>query len=118
MAFLNFFNQETLYTIMSIYFVACIISHDFRELVIWPVLYVRSKLMLTSENQREDDTNNDVDICILGEERPEPKYEDKYLEDIRKLSKEFIFDENEEKLSDTFSVRLISLYILYKVYII
>ena len=98
MAFLNFFNQETLYTIMSIYFVACIISHDFRELVIWPVLYVRSKLMLTSENQREDDTNNDVDICILGEERPEPKYEDKYLEDIRKLSKEFIFDENEEKL--------------------
>jgi hypothetical protein len=98
MAFLNFFNQETLYTIMSIYFVVCIISHDFRELVIWPVLYVRSKLMLTSENQREDDTNNDVDICILGEERPEPKYEDKYLEDIRKLSKEFIFDENEEKL--------------------
>ena len=98
MAFLNFFNQETLYTIMSIYFVACIISHDFRELVIWPVLYVRSKLMLTSGNQREDDTNNDVNECLLGEERPEPKYEDKYLEDIRKLSKEFIFDENEEKL--------------------
>jgi len=98
MAFLNFFNQETLYTIMSIYFVACIISHDFRELVTWPVLYVRSKLMLESGNRSEDNTNNDVDICILGEERPEPKYEDKYLEDIRKLSKEFIFDENEEKL--------------------
>lgn len=98
MAFLNFFNQETLYTIMSIYFVACIISHDFRELVIWPVLYVRSKLMLTSGNQREDDTNNDVNECLLGEEIPEPKYEDKYLDDIRKLSKEFIFDENEEKL--------------------
>lgn len=98
MAFLNFFNQETLYTIMSIYFVACIISHDFRELVIWPVLYVRSKLMLTSGNQREDDTNNDINECLLGEEIPEPKYEDKYLDDIRKLSKEFIFDENEEKL--------------------
>jgi hypothetical protein len=99
MAFLNFFNQETLYTIMSIYFVACIISRDFRELVTWPVLYVRSKLMLTSGNRREDDTNNNVDICLLGEEeRPEPKYDDKYLEDIRKLSKEFIFDENEEKL--------------------
>lgn len=98
MAFLNFFNQETLYTIMSIYFVACIISNDFRELVIWPVLYVRSKLMLTSGNQREDDTNNDVNECLLGEEIPEPKYEDKYLDDIRKLSKEFIFDENEEKL--------------------
>jgi hypothetical protein len=98
MSFLNFFNQETLYTIMSIYFVVYIISNDFRELVTWPVLYVRSKLMLTSGNRSEDDTNNDVDICLLGEERPEPKYEDKYLEDIRKLSKKFIFDENEEKL--------------------
>ena len=103
MAFLNFFNQETLYTIISIYFVACIISDDFRLLLTWPVLYVRSKLMLTSGNRREDDTNNntnnDTNDCLLGEEeRPEPKYEDKYLEDIRKLSKEFIFDENEEKL--------------------
>ena len=103
MAFLNFFNQETLYTIMSIYFVACIISDDFRLLLTWPVLYVRSKLMLTSGNRTEDDTNNntnnDENDCLLGEERPpEPKYEDKYLEDIRKLSKEFIFDENEEKL--------------------
>ena len=95
MAFLNFFNQETLYTIMSIYFVAYFVSNDFRELVTWPVLYVRSKLMLESGNRSEDDTND----CLLGEEeRPEPKYEDKYLEDIRKLSKEFIFDENEEKL--------------------
>jgi hypothetical protein len=99
MAFLNFFNQETLYTIMSIYFVAYFVSNDFRELVTWPVLYVRSKLMLESGNRSEDDTNNDTNDCLLGEEeRPEPKYEDKYLEDIRKLSKEFIFDENEEKL--------------------
>jgi hypothetical protein len=99
MAFLNFFNQETLYTIMSIYFVLYFVSNDFRELVTWPVLYVRSKLMLESVNQSKDDTNNDTNQCLLGEEeRPEPKYEDKYLEDIRKLSKEFIFDENEEKL--------------------
>jgi hypothetical protein len=99
MAFLNFFNQETLYTIMSIYFVLYFVSSDFRELATWPVLYVRSKLMLESGNRREDDTNNDTNDCLLGEEeRPEPKYEDKYLEDIRKLSKEFIFDENEEKL--------------------
>jgi hypothetical protein len=99
MAFLNFFNQETLYTIMSIYFVLYFVSNDFRELATWPVLYVRSKLMLESGNRSEDDTNNDINDCLLGEEeRPEPKYEDKYLEDIRKLSKEFIFDENEEKL--------------------
>ena len=99
MTFLNFFNQETLYTIISIYFVACIISDDFRLLLTWPVLYVRSKLMLTSGNRREEDTNNDENECLLGEEiPPEPKYDDKYLEDIRKLSKEFIFDENEEKL--------------------
>ena len=99
MALLNFFNQETLYTIMSIYFVLYFVSNDFRELATWPVLYVRSKLMLTSGNESEDNTNNDVNQCLLGEEEiPEPKYDDKYLEDIRKLSKEFIFDENEEKL--------------------
>ena len=63
MAFLNFFNQETLYTIISIYFVACIISDDFRLLLTWPVLYVRSKLMLTSGNRREEDTNNDENSC-------------------------------------------------------
>jgi hypothetical protein len=99
MAFLNFFNQETLYTIMSIYFVLYFVSNDFRELATWPVLYVRSKLMLESGNRSEDDTNNDVNDCLLGEEEsPEPKYDDKYLEEIRKLSKEFIFDENEKKL--------------------
>ena len=50
MVFLIFFNLETLYTIMSIYFIACIINDDFRLLFTWPVLYVRSKLMLILEN--------------------------------------------------------------------
>lgn len=95
MEFLNFFNQETLYTILSIYFMAYIISDEFRVLFVWPFLYVRSKFMLASKE--EDDTNNDVETHF-GEEIPEPKYDDKYLEEIRKLSKEFIFDENEEKL--------------------
>ena len=97
MVFLIFFNLETLYTIMSIYFIACIINDDFRLLFTWPVLYVRSKLMLILENHFEEDINNDVKTNFV-EDISKPKYEDKYLEDIRKLSKEFIFDENEEKL--------------------
>ena len=36
----------------------------------------------------------------IEELKPEPKYEDKYLNEIRKLSKEYEFDENEEKLKN------------------
>ena len=36
----------------------------------------------------------------MEEIKPEPKYEDKYLNEIRKLSKEYEFDENEEKLKN------------------
>jgi hypothetical protein len=41
-----------------------------------------------------------IDIKELQDEEPKPekKYEDKYLDEIRKLNKEFIFDENEESL--------------------
>ena len=67
MVFLIFFNLETLYTIMSIYFIACIINDDFRLLFTWPVLYVRSKLMLILENHFEEDINNDVKINFVEE---------------------------------------------------
>ena len=36
----------------------------------------------------------------MEEPKPEPKYEDKYLNEIRKLNKEYEFDENEEKLKN------------------
>ena len=36
----------------------------------------------------------------VEEVKPEPKYEDKYLNEIRKLSKEYEFEENEEKLKN------------------
>ena len=36
----------------------------------------------------------------MEEVKPEPKYEDKYLNEIRKLSKEYEFEENEEKLKN------------------
>jgi hypothetical protein len=36
----------------------------------------------------------------MEEVKPEPKYEDKYLNEIRNLSKEYEFDENEEKLKN------------------
>jgi hypothetical protein len=34
----------------------------------------------------------------IEEPKPEPKYEDKYLNEIRKLNKEYEFDENEKQL--------------------
>ena len=41
-----------------------------------------------------------IDIKELQDEEPKPekKYEDKYLDEIRKINKEFIFDEDEEVL--------------------
>jgi hypothetical protein len=55
------------------------------------VLYENSD---TSSNN--SDTNEEAEKNIL--DKPEVKYEDKYLEDIRKLDKEFHFDEQEVKL--------------------
>jgi hypothetical protein len=46
-----------------------------------------------------DNDNNDNDNEVA--EKPKPKYEDKYLEDIRKMDKEFQFDEEEEKIKQT-----------------
>ena len=43
------------------------------------------------EEEEEEDKNDE-------EEKKEIKYEDKYLEEIRKMSKDFFFDEKEEEL--------------------
>jgi hypothetical protein len=50
---------------------------------------------ILEENEKKPDDNQDAITDV-----PE-KYEDKFLEDIRKLNKEFVFDEKEEELERT-----------------
>jgi hypothetical protein len=50
-----------------------------------------------------DEKEEEEEIIVkekMEEVKPEPKYEDKYLNEIRNLSKEYEFDENEEKLKN------------------
>ena len=51
-------------------------------------------------NKEEDDEEDDNNQSTIQKEehKPEPRYEDKYLNEIRKLNKEIKFDENEIQL--------------------
>lgn len=51
-------------------------------------------------NTKYDDYNNDNDDSNLEIPQQKQKYEDKFLLEIRKLDKEFKFDEEEQKLRD------------------
>ena len=49
-------------------------------------------------NKEESENNIDDDNDEAIQQKPQLKYEDKYLEDIRKLDKEFIFNKEEEDI--------------------
>jgi hypothetical protein len=49
------------------------------------------------EDEDEDEVKSDTTKVSVSTDVPQ-KYEDKFLEDIRKLNKEFVFDEKEEEL--------------------
>lgn len=53
----------------------------------------------TETKENSDDENNETSVNIINEKK-EIKYEDKYLEDIKKLDKEFIFTSEEEELKE------------------
>lgn len=86
------FNQDMLYSILAIFFfISYIPPNKIHYLIDWVTEFLRLKpqqCTICHENNHTDDE----------EFKPEPKYEDKYLEDIRKLDKEFIFDEKELEL--------------------
>jgi hypothetical protein len=53
------------------------------------------------KKEEQEEEQEEINVKEKMEEvKPEPKYEDKYLNEIRKLSKEYEFDENEEKLKN------------------
>jgi hypothetical protein len=95
-------NQESIYSILTIFF----LSYYAREKM-YPILikiyndvnFFRLFTMLMSSQQilEEDEEKKPDDTPVTIMDVPE-KYEDKFLNDIRKLNKEFVFDEKEEEL--------------------
>lgn len=88
-----FFDKETLCTLLTIFFLTYYFSPEKLRQFYYKFALVASK--------EEIDNSHDVDInvALLGEEpEPEPKYTDKYLEYIKKMNPEFVFDEKEKEL--------------------
>ena len=90
-----FFDKETLCTLLTIFFLTYYFSPEKLRQFYYKFALVASK--------EEIDNSRDVDInvALLGEEpepEPEPKYTDKYLEYIKKMNQDFVFDEKEKEL--------------------
>jgi hypothetical protein len=86
------FHIETLRTIFSIFFLACVLYDN----IYWIFLYVQFKftkqpLVKQLDYNGNGNINVDTDTCVVCES----KYEDKYLELFRKGKRAFHFDENE-----------------------
>ena len=97
-------NQGSIYSILTIIF----LSYYTREKV-YPIIikiyndinFFRLFTMIMSSQEMneilEESENKPEDNVVAITDVPE-KYEDKFLEDIRKLNKEFVFDEKEQEL--------------------
>ena len=55
-------------------------------------------VLYTKLNEVEDKITNTENLTIVENSTPMPKYEDKYLKEIRKLNKEYIFNDEEKEL--------------------
>ena len=82
-----FFDKETLFTLLTIIFLTYYFSPEKLRQFYGKFALAASKEVI------EDEINN---VALLGEENPTLKYEDKYLEDIKNMSTEYIFDEFEK----------------------
>ena len=97
-------NQGSIYSILTIIF----FSYYARQKV-YPILikfyndinfFRLFTMIMSSQAILEDDEKKPDDNTVAITDVPE-KYEDKFLNDIRKLNKEFVFDEKEEELERT-----------------
>ena len=97
-------NQGSIYSILTIFF----LSYYARQKV-YPILikiyndvnFFRLFTMIMSSqemNENLEESENKPDDNVVAITDVPEKYEDKFLEDIRKLNKEFVFDEKEEEL--------------------
>ena len=94
-------NQGSIYSILTIFF----LSYYARQKV-YPILikicndvnfFRLFTMIISSQEILEEDEKKPDDNPVAIMDVPE-KYEDKFLNDIRKLNKEFVFDEKEEEL--------------------
>ena len=69
---------------------------DYYNHIVSPEFFVINE---TETEENSNDENNETSVNIINEKK-EIKYEDKYLEDIKKLDKEFIFTSEEEELKE------------------
>ena len=60
--------------------------------------YLYQIVLYTKLNEIEDKITNTENASIVENAKPVPKYEDKYLKEIRKLNKEYIFNDEEKEL--------------------
>jgi hypothetical protein len=60
--------------------------------------YLYQIVLYAKLNEIEDNITNTENLSIVENSRPAPKYEDKYLNEIRKLNKEYVFNEEETEL--------------------
>ena len=97
-------DEESMYSLLFIFF----LTYCMRGKV-YPILtkmyndynfFKLFTLIMSSQVINIQDTDNDNDNNAVNNdkivEKVEPRYEDKFLDDIRKMTKEYIFDEKEE----------------------
>lgn len=87
--FLSYYTREKMYPILiKIY-------NDVNFFRLFTLLMTSREIFEDDENTSNDntDSNNETAKTVIPE-----KYEDKFLDDIQKLNKDFIFDEKEEEL--------------------
>ena len=89
--FLSYYTREKVYPIVIKFY------NDVNFFRLFTMIMSSQEMneILEEEDEKKPDDNN---VAIM--DIPE-KYEDKFLEDIRKLNKEFVFDEKEEELERT-----------------
>ena len=105
---LGLLNQETIYSLLTIFFLSYYVRGKIQPIVtqfynnlnffnLFSVLMTSQDMTKIFELENSDTNNQQIEINNQ-EMKPEMKYENKFLDDIRKLNKEFIFDEKELEL--------------------
>jgi hypothetical protein len=100
---LGLLNQETIYSLLTIFFLSYYVRGKIQPIVTQFYnnlnFFNLFSVLMTSQDMTEIfELENSHANNPQTEMKPEMKYENKFLDDIRKLSKEFIFDEKELEL--------------------
>ena len=106
---LGLLNQETIYSLLTIFFLSYYVRGKIQPIVtqfynnlnffnLFSVLMTSQDMTKIFELENSDTNNQQIEMNNPEMNNPEMKYENKFLDDIRKLNKEFIFDEKELEL--------------------